>query len=243
MSAAGPSFASMVFRAAPHGLRPALTASLLAAVVFFAFLTPGPCLADQQSHGRGLQYADPARHAPPAASSRGFCANPFALDYRDPVDAPKPQVRYRDGQKEILPPGADKAENNAATQEEEPDIVVSGSRTERADRLQPGKNPFPGGEHTLSQMDEKPAAEMSMEYRLNDRTSTSVTLNPQDDTSPLHRPVGQERGLNAAGVYMNVEVQPNVRMKVGGEYGEIESRYSPREETAKGAAVGLEWSF
>lgn len=198
------------------------------------------CRADPYLPEQAAQHADQLLHAPPA-SNKGFSSNPFALTHRDPPETPKPTVLYRGDQKEVLPHGNTGAPDDNAAGPEAP-LSVARPKTV-PDRLHPKRNTFSGGEHTLSRLEEKPAPEMSMNYKLNDTTSTSVTLNPQDSASPLHRPAGQEPGLNAAGVYMNVEVQPDLRMKVGGEYGEIESRYSPREETAKGASVGLEWSF
>lgn len=231
----------------------------LLAVCFVLSHAPLPGLAAQVTAPLGAAVraphkADDKLYTPPSRPA-GFSSNPFSLDHRDPEGTPKPLVLYKDGRQEKLAPGtagtATAGAGTAGTAPAEPaplrdgnaDLNITVRKKEHTDRLSPDRTTFSGGEHTLSRMDEKKPAEVSMDYRVNENTNTSVTLNPQDAGSPLHRPAGQDDGLNGAGVYMNVEVQPNLQMKVGGEYCEIESRHSQREETAKGAIVGLEWSF
>ena len=84
-----------------------------------------------------------------------------------------------------------------------------------------------------------------MSYKLNSNTSASVALNPQDQTSPLYAPIVKENGLAATGVYLDVDVQEDVQLRVGGEVRshDNDSLNSADDETGAGASVGLRWSF
>lgn len=83
---------------------------------------------------------------------------------------------------------------------------------------------------------------MSVTYRLNDRASTRVSVNQQDETSPLYLPGGKNDSVNGAGVYMNVDVEKDLQLQLGGEYQELDGgHYS--DEQARGASVGLRWNF
>lgn len=94
-------------------------------------------------------------------------------------------------------------------------------------------------------MDHDPTPEVSMSYRLDQHTTTRVTINPQDTASPLYRPVENEGTVNSAGVYMNVDVQPDLQLQIGGEYCDVETRGGAvsGDSTSRGASVGLRWTF
>lgn len=218
-------------------------AFLLLAACFFWIAPAAPGSAAPHVPAAPVPHEADGSLTPPVRPSSGFSSNPFSLNHRDPVDAPKPVISYKNGRPERAMPDAPAPAHNAPAGGAHADLNIAAEKKGIPDRLTPDRATFSGGEHTLSRMDEKKPPEVNMSYQLNENTGASVTLNPQDNASPLHRLAGQDEGLNGAGVYMNVEVQPNLQMKVGGEYCEIESRHSQREDTAKGAAVGLEWSF
>ena len=67
-------------------------------------------------------------------------------------------------------------------------------------------------------------------------------MNPQDENSPLYLPGGKEN-INGAGVHMDVDVEKNLQLRLGGEYQEIENKRDAQEEHSGGATVGLRWSF
>lgn len=111
------------------------------------------------------------------------------------------------------------------------------------DRLHPSRRTFPGGAHTLSRIDEDPAPEIRLNYKVNRNASTSLVVNPKDEASPLPRPAEPDGTVNSAGVYMDVDVAPDVKLRVGGEYCDIDDPRASGSESSRGAAVGLEWSF
>lgn len=94
----------------------------------------------------------------------------------------------------------------------------------------------------MPNMDKTPSPEVSMRYSLDKNTSTRVTVNPQNEESPLHRPAEPEGALNSAGVYMDIEVKPDVKLEVGGEYCDIRDDFHP-EDVSGGASVGFRWNF
>lgn len=165
--------------------------------------------------------------------SEGFSSNPFSLTHRDPPGkAAGGTVVYRGGEQE-------------KRDEQEETFSFSGNSAagRQDDRLLPRRTAFSGGQHTMSQIDNDTPPEMSMTYKMNQSARTRVTVNPQDETSPLYRPVERDHTLNSAGVYMNIDVQPNLQLQVGGEYCELNDVDSAREESARGASVGLKWDF
>ena len=91
-------------------------------------------------------------------------------------------------------------------------------------------------------MDHDSAPEVSMSYKIDKRTRTKLTVNPQNGESPLYRPAETDGGINSAGVYVDVDLQSDLLLQVGGEYGEI-ARSNAGQDNSAGAAVGLRWSF
>ena len=121
----------------------------------------------------------------------------------------------------------------------------AGGKPERTpDRLSPRRSAFSGGPDTMARMEEyDPAPEMNMTYKMNKHASTKVTLNQQDENSPLYLPGGKSDSINGAGVYMDVDVKKDLQVRFGGEYQEVEGARGSQEERAQGASVGLRWSF
>lgn len=169
----------------------------------------------------------------------GFSSNPFALTHRDPPEK-KP-----DGGRVVYGPGTQ--ENQPGDGKEEGTVTFSSGSPagQQNNRLIPRRSAFSGGQHTMATIDANPPPEVSMTYKMNENASTRVTVNPQDQTSPLYRPVEQDGTINSAGVYMNIDMQPNLQLQVGGEYCEVNENNinSSKEEASRGAAVGLKWSF
>ena len=91
-------------------------------------------------------------------------------------------------------------------------------------------------------MDHDPAPEVSMSYRLDKSTRAKAVINPQDETSPLYRPAETEGAINSAGVYLHLDVQPDLLLQIGGEYSEI-PRQNARQDSSAGAAALLRWNF
>lgn len=185
----------------------------------------------------------PRKITPPKMSANsgidGFCPNPFGLDHKTP-------------------------EAKAATKQKEESRVIYGKKEEPVKPLHIGttdkvtikgksetpepplarrRGVFPGGENTLSQMDEDTAPEVGVQYKMNQNATTSLVVNPQDEASPLPRPPDSDGTVNAAGVYMDVDVAPDVKMRIGGEYCDINDPRASGSESSRGASVGFEWSF
>jgi hypothetical protein len=172
----------------------------------------------------------------PAAQkrSKNFSDDPLALARRPADGQPKAKVVYgAEGQRRDQP----------LPQDDEDRFSMSVSRREAPEsRLTPARTTFSGGEDTLPYMDSNPPPEINMRYRLMDNASTRLTFNPQDPASPLYRPVESEGRINAAGLYMDMDLRPDVRLQVGGEYYDIETR-DIQTGTSQGAAVSLRWNF
>ena len=170
---------------------------------------------------------------------KGFSGNPFSLEQRKRPAGPAQQAENAQN----APAGqrsARTAEANSAPQE--PRVIFSGGKHEKTDdRLVPRRSAFSGGSDTLPHMDEKSPPEMSMTYRMNKHASTKVSVNQQDEASPLYIPGRKENGVNGAGVYMNMDVKKDLQLQLGGEYHEVDDDH--RSEEAKGASVGLRWNF
>lgn len=192
------------------------------------------------SHGpsgtTASSHASSSRAKPSRGVTKGFQSNPFGLEHRKP-DAgdknAKGRVSYgAEGQRVEHPVVAPGTLSVTGRKDSVPD-----------DRLRPHRtSTFPGGPQTLSTMDHDPPPEVSMSYRMDENTSTRLTVNPQDPTSPLYRPAETEGKINAAGAYLNVDVQPDLQLQIGGEYCEVETR-SSGEDSSSGASVGLRWNF
>ena len=172
---------------------------------------------------------------------KGFSKNPFALENRKPAGAGSAQRTDAAQNATVRTKPARTADSGS--EEQDSRIVFSGGGQAKSDdRLIPRRSAFSGGPDTLPRMDEKTPAEMSLTYRMNKKASTSLTVNQQDETSPLYMPGGKDT-INGAGVHMNVDVKDDLQLRLGGEFQEVEGRESSQEERSGGASVGLRWTF
>ena len=195
---------------------------------------PTAAKAPEQA-GRGAERgAAPVRFSS-KGGVRGFSSNPFALEHRK--NAAAPQARQNGT--------AQKAATSSNGTDRNSRVVFSGGKPERADdRLSPRRSAFSGGPDTMARMEENDSApEMNMTYKMNKHASTRVTVNQQDENSPLYLPGGKSDSINGAGVYMDVDVKKNLQVRFGGEYQEVEGAHGSQDERAQGASVGLRWSF
>ena len=170
---------------------------------------------------------------------KGFSSNPFSLERRK---SPAGRAQQAGGAQNA--PAGEQSTRTARADSapRESRVTFSGGKAEKTDdRLVPRRTAFSGGPDTLPYMDEKNPPEMSMTYRMNNRTSTKVSVNQQDETSPLYVPGRKENSVNGAGVYMNMDVKKDLQLQLGGEYHEVDDDH--RSEDAKGASVGLRWNF
>jgi len=73
------------------------------------------------------------------------------------------------------------------------------------------------------------------------RVSVSVSRKkaPESRLEPAYTPFSSEEN---AGVHMDVDLAPDLRLQVGGEHHTIETR-DARPGAARGAAVSLHWNF
>lgn len=125
-------------------------------------------------------------------------------------------------------------------------LTVTGSMPHHPDsRFTVQHTPLPGARHTRSSEEYGNAPEMTMSYKLNSSASARVALNPQDQNSPLYAPIVKENGLAATGVYLDVDVQEDLQLQVGGEVRSYDndSLNSAEDEKGAGASVGLRWNF
>lgn len=216
----------------PAAQAPAPVQAAPAAPAVRAAASPDPLAA-----GIALEEA-PAEADGGKANINGFSSNPFALTHRDPPGQARQPNRKR---LRYAPQDANATE---APAEEGKVVFSSGEKRTTDDRLVPKRTVFSSGSHTMGHFDEDPAREASVEYRMNGNATTRLTVNPQDEGSPLPRPPEPEGAFNSAGLYMDVEVQPNVKLRIGGEYCEIDDqRANSASETSRGASVGLKWEF
>lgn len=172
------------------------------------------------------------------AGFKGFCPNPFALEHRE-ADSHrnKPDKRR-------LHYGAQKEDVKPFTLGDKENVVVTGkSNTPEPDSLKPDRRSFPGGAGSLTRRDEDPPPEVSMSYKMGGNSTARLTVNPQDDTSPLYRPAEQDGTVNSAGVYMNMDVAPDMQVQFGGEYCDVDDGRASSGATSRGASIGLKWDF
>lgn len=176
------------------------------------------------------------------ADISGFNGNPFELERKNGGAARKAAARTGPS---FNAPAEKSAAMAGQEEEDEKKLTLSGHiPTSSDDRLVPQRKVFSGGLHTLPYMDEEGTPEMSMTYKMSKSAAARLTVNPQDENSPLYRPVVRDgASINGAGVYMNVEVDQNVQLQVGGEYRTVENGHDSHDEDGQGAAVGLIWSF
>jgi len=195
----------------------------------------------------GITPAEAAPATPKASSGAAFSDDPLSLK-RHP--ASKKAV---DGAIEQTADGRKKAKvvygatgprrEQPLTLGDEGRVSLSVTRKKAPEsRLEPAHTPFSGGENTLPYMGADPPPEVSMQYQLRDNAAARLTVNPQEPVSPLYRRVESDGRINSAGVYMDVDLTPEVRLQVGGEHRNVGTR-DAQAGTAQGAAVGVQWNF
>lgn len=206
---------------------------------------PAAVKAPEQA-GRGTKPGATAERRSAKGGIKGFSSNPFALEHRK--KAASPQTRQNGTAQKTAAP-SNGTTQKAATSSNGTDgnsrVVFTGGRQERADdRLSPRRSAFSGGPDTMARMEEDdPAPELNMTYKMNKHAATKVTVNQQDENSPLYVPGGKSDSINGAGVYMDVDVKKDLQVRFGGEYQEVEGAHGSQDERAQGASVGLRWSF
>ncbi|MDR1360203.1 MAG: hypothetical protein LBJ82_04395 [Deltaproteobacteria bacterium] len=124
-------------------------------------------------------------------------------------------------------------------------LSLSGSMPSQPEsRLDVEHSPLPGGRHTLSGMEYDAAPEMSMSVKMSRAASARLTLNPQDEASPLYSPIVNDDGISATGLYFDLDMNEDMQLQLGGEVRSAspDSLGSTEEESA-GASVGLRWNF
>jgi hypothetical protein len=83
-----------------------------------------------------------------------------------------------------------------------------------------------------------------MDYKLKGNATTRLTVNPQDTGSPLPRPAEQgNNAINSAGVYMQMDVAPDLQLRIGGEYSDIDDPRVSNSSSSRGASIGLKLDF
>ena len=176
-----------------------------------------------------------------ARSGRGFGADPLALGRSTPAQLGKKTKRVYGRQETRQEKGAAPYKADKTGRADTLDLSVKKEAPPES-RLNPRRSTFSGGEHSLPYMDANTPPEISMRYRLRKNARTSLTINPQDSSSPLYRPAEQDGSVNSAGLYMDVDLRPDLQLHMGGEYSDIESRGAPAS-SSQGASVGLKWDF
>lgn len=125
-------------------------------------------------------------------------------------------------------------------------LTFSGSIPDHPnDRLKPQRAPLPGNAQSMSREEPASAPEMSVSYKVADDTAARLTLNQQDETSPNYTPITKENSLVSTGVYVDLDVQDNLQLQMGGEVRsvEVDGPGDSRDSRETGASVGLRWSF
>lgn len=175
----------------------------------------------------------------PGSVEKRFSADPFGMTHRAKnKDTRHKPLRY-------TPQETASAGVGNSTEEQGVTFRAGSHDPAPKSRLAPSRAVvFSGGEHTKPYLDsEQNAPEVEMRYKKkNDPVTTRVVVNPQDPASPLYRPATKENAVNAAGVYMDIDLDPDMQMQVGGEVGSVE-RKAAEEKAASGASVGLKLQF
>lgn len=198
---------------------------------------PPPAPAPAAKPSRQTVQATTKQPAPKGIN--GFSANPLSVPARDRSAQERPEKK-----RVYYTNGTARKETRREETKEKLTVTAKNGRAAEGDRLVPQRRAFSGGEHTLSRMGETPSPEVSLDYKMDKKATTRVVVNPQDETSPLYRPAESNSTVNSAGVYMDVDVQPNLTLQVGGEYCEVDSSRAPSGESgSSGASVGLQWHF
>ena len=122
-------------------------------------------------------------------------------------------------------------------------VSFSAERKYPAEGISPRRAPLPGGRATMSHMDGLPPPEVGVRYKMENGTAARVTVNPQDQSSPIYAPVRPGSNVEGAGVYMDMDVAKNLQFQVGGEVRNFEGSPGDVPGEAAGASMGFRLSF
>lgn len=95
----------------------------------------------------------------------------------------------------------------------------------------------------MSHMDGLPPPEVGMRYKMENGTAARVTVNPQDQSSPIYAPVRPGSSVEGAGVYMDMDVAKNLQFQFGGEVRNFEGSPGDVPGEAAGASMGFKLNF
>lgn len=112
------------------------------------------------------------------------------------------------------------------------------------DPLSPRRGPLPGGGYAKDQP-QSLSPELSVKYSVGNRTSTRLSINNQNPSSPLFIPTDGLAQINSTGLFVESQTKEDVEVHVGVEYKSIDERNpgntQPIED--KGASFGVMWKF
>ncbi|MDL2267321.1 hypothetical protein LJC46_04965 [Desulfovibrio sp. OttesenSCG-928-G15] len=173
----------------------------------------------------------------PGEVEKNFSADPFGMTHRSKSKDKRP-LRYTPQPQDHTSPAGQK-DGKAV------EFRAGAHDAASKDRLTPRRSTvFSGGEHTKPYLDsEQNSPEVEVRFKKdNEPVATRLVVNPQDPNSPLYRPAAKENMVNAAGVYMDIDLNPDMQMQVGGEVGSVDNK-AAEEKATSGAAVNLKWQF
>lgn len=112
------------------------------------------------------------------------------------------------------------------------------------DPLSPRRGPLPGGGYAKDQP-QSLSPELSVKYSVGNRTSTRLSINNQNPSSPLFIPTDGPARTKSTGLFVDSQTKEDVEVHVGVEYKSIDERNPgntpPIED--KGASFGVMWKF
>ena len=175
----------------------------------------------------------------PKAEAEGFTANVFGQPSLPPPVDP-------DIQRKMDHVAGRRQGNGTGKMLENAPVTLSGSTSPQPDvsSLEPRRRTFPGQYHTMSQIDEYSPPEAHVNYRIDHDTSARLAINQQDQRSPTYTPLRQDPTVNSAGVYLDMDMEKDIMLRVGGEVRSHETEsHSSEKRDSTSASVGLEWQF
>ena len=165
--------------------------------------------------------------------SRQFGLKAFGVE--TPGRAQQPSAAKR--------PGASANASEAEGPNQDEKVSFSAERKYPAEGISPRRSPLPGGRATMSHMDGLPPPEVGMRYKMENGTAARVTVNPQDQSSPIYAPVRPGSSVEGAGVYMDMDVAKNLQFQFGGEVRNFEGSPGDVPGEAAGASMGFKLNF
>lgn len=210
-------------------------------VISIAFFLPAPVWG--QSHNTSAELLLKGYKVPQS--------EPQLKSYKVPQVAPKLSF-LKKSEKPVMDPSIAKqiAKVSGKNLEKkfqlaDENLSFEGGESEGSDfDMKPRRATFPGGKDTLSQMDNEDPAEVNVMYRLDDKSSARLAINEQDLNSTTYAPLKKNDNINAAGVYLDMDVQEDLQLRVGGEVRNHETNSMKADDkSSQGASVGMKWSF